>query len=106
MGIDSRECLHCCHHVYVWVSARHAYWVLVKGFLNEKDGVSGTGRDDSRLGAMPMRAWEFRPFGLGEEPDRLLEPVVDEEKRSPVAGMTVDGMVQKSELGIPKGLSF
>ena len=65
MGIDSRECLHCCHHVYVWGSVRHAYWVLVESFLNEKDGASGEGRDaptigrkaNAYLGVQALRPW-------------------------------------------------
>ena len=99
MVIDSRERPHCCQYVYDWVSARS--WLgAAESFLNEKVGALGTGREAATIGRKAKthkRVLALRPW---------LEPVVDEEKGSPVAWVTVDRMVQERELGIPQGLGF
>jgi len=35
-----------------------------------------------------------------------LEPVVNEQEGRPIAGMTIDGMIQQTDLGLLQGLGF
>ncbi len=93
MGIDSHECEHYCHSVYVEGQFDMLTWWRKGGALVAWRNAHDWAEDRSEC----RFPWP-KTYGL--------EPVVNEQEGSPIAGMTIDRMVQRTDLGVLECFGF
>lgn len=67
------------------------------------------GASDVRRNVHDWAEGGARTLGWGKKswPKTLgLEPIVNEKEGRPITGMTIDGMIQQTDLGLLQGLGF
>ena len=85
-----------------WYAVRHACVGRRGDVLRGKGGTSEVRRNvyDWAEGSADAGLGVSWPNAFG------LEPVVNEQEGRPIAGMTIDGMIQQTDLGLLQGLGF